>query len=296
MSNSRWASQRGASLISVLVAAGLVGVVALVGAKLTANLGAGTRRAELRGEREVIRSLIYNEIDCAATFATAGIDPAAPGGSCTSTSAPGGQSGPYLRLARRTADGNVHYLTDVPGSGGAAKVGDWSVRVSCSAAEQSLVVRVARPISGGGFARDPLNENVTYNWNEPRGLLYGGSGGAMPLCFGRAGGVPLIQTGIGTSNSCDVGFIGGLCQSGYHVNVTFPTPFSTPPQVMVTPNLISAQGGCVGGATDQVRAIAANITTTGFKMYCSGSPEDSCGVYEGYQTIGRCNWMAIGQP
>lgn len=98
-----------------------------------------------------------------------------------------------------------------------------------------------------------------------------------------------------TPGNCSGTFVGGLCNGGYYVNIAFPTPFASPPHVLVTPELVSNQTGCVGQATDQTSAYPTNITTTGFRLWANGSPENgTCGAYEGWSTYAKAGWLAIG--
>jgi hypothetical protein len=59
--------------------------------------------------------------------------------------------------------------------------------------------------------------------------------------------------------------------------------------------VVSDQAGCVAGATDKVVSFPQYITTMGFRLYANGSPQDTCGIYEGWGTYARAGWIAIGK-
>lgn len=63
--------------------------------------------------------------------------------------------------------------------------------------------------------------------------------------------------------------------------MNFSEPFESEPSVIVAPEKISDQGGCVGNYTDAVIGYPENITTTGFDLRVGGSPfRGSCGTWE----------------
>lgn len=96
------------------------------------------------------------------------------------------------------------------------------------------------------------------------------------------------------ASHCSATFVGGLCSGPDYVDVTFNTPFTAPPQVIVTPYHVSSQGGCVGNATDLVVCYPSAITATGFRLFCSGSPQGgSCEAYDGWRTYAAGSYMAI---
>ncbi len=157
---------RGFSLLEILIALGVLGILGIAVNKMLSTLFHGTAHSWQRSELVSARDQINDSLDCVGTLSSntaAGvIDPAAPGANCNSTSS--SQVPPYLRLFRRTANGG-----SVPLGGnwdqttGYHTVGDWTIRATCSAAEQSLVVRVARPQGPGLFLSDPLTKQVSYH-------------------------------------------------------------------------------------------------------------------------------------
>jgi len=102
----------------------------------------------------------------------------------------------------------------------------------------------------------------------------------------------LSQSSVEKAIYCSGNNVGGYCDTHYYIDITFPKAFSVVPNVIVSPNLISDQGGAIGNATDQSYSKATNITKAGFRMWCSGSPMPG-DPYNGWSTIGSCNWMAV---
>lgn len=170
-------NQNGYGLLSVVVAVGIGTILMLA---ISQSLRTSFRAAAAIGqaaELARIEQTLASDIDCEGTLAS--IDP--NGSSCSSTSAPGGQdSAPvYLRLRRKTLDGSVKYLTP-PLVNGVARIGDWSIRATCSASEQSLVIRAAR-VQGSGFQKNFTGDIA--DWKSPQGLLFGGAAGRIPICY-----------------------------------------------------------------------------------------------------------------
>ncbi|MBI4371655.1 MAG: hypothetical protein HY552_05090 [Elusimicrobia bacterium] len=99
----------------------------------------------------------------------------------------------------------------------------------------------------------------------------------------------------GAPANCSGTFQGGLCSGLWFQDIVFSQPFTSTPHVLVTPENISNQGGCVGGATDKVVAYPANMTRTGFRLYVGGSPDaGSCGAWNGWSSMGSAGWIAVG--
>jgi hypothetical protein len=92
---------------------------------------------------------------------------------------------------------------------------------------------------------------------------------------------------------CEGVFEGGLCNGAFYVDIAFPTPYGEPPHVLAVPENVSNQAGCVGGATDQVVARAANITERGFRLYIHGSPMQSCGANEGWSSRASAGYLVV---
>ena len=88
---------------------------------------------------------------------------------------------------------------------------------------------------------------------------------------------------------------GGLCNGSFYTDVRFETPYARPPHVLVSAENVSNQGGCVGGATDQVVARPANITEHGFRLYVHGSPMQSCGDSEGWASRATAGYLVVPQ-
>ena len=92
---------------------------------------------------------------------------------------------------------------------------------------------------------------------------------------------------------CSGNNVGSLCSTVWHTDVAFQTPFQTVPHVLASPEHVSAQGGCVGGSTDAVICYPSNITKSGFRLSCGGSPAwNACGDYAGYISLAKAGWLA----
>jgi hypothetical protein len=208
----RHLGQSGVTLLEVLLAIGM-GIILMLGTiNFMRNTTAVSKGNGQRLDLDELREQIFYGIDCDATFANAVIDPQKPGASCNSTSAAGGQVGPFLTLYRKSTTTPPKPLYGF--SGGVAKVGDWTVRASCSKSEASLVVRVARPV-GSGFAADPIT-GAAEDWSAPDGLVFGG-GGSLPLCFQRAknsyfqGTFAALNAALPAGNQYPAGFYANGC-------------------------------------------------------------------------------------
>lgn len=234
-------NQRGQSLVSVLVAAAIGGMVMVSVTGFTTAMFRSVKHTELTGELADLRTLINGQIDCDATFAAAGIDPNDPK-ACNTISAAGGQNGAgvYLRLARKTRNGSAQFLT-TPLVGGVGQLGSYSLRATCSVAEQTIVVRAARP-SGNGFVEDPLTKRPA-GWDEAKGLLVG-SAPSFPLCYGGGSSGPrrqgTILVGMEVFNAgefVDVDVTGGapaLRGLGYVDTFEWTEPFKKSGRIFAT--------------------------------------------------------------
>lgn len=114
------------------------------------------------------------------------------------------------------------------------------------------------------------------------------------------GGVNLCQIDGGqdvTTTQCDSPAGRQLCGGSFYKDIAFAKPFSAPPHVVVSPNHVSDSqvSPCASSATDTELCYPANITTTGFRLYCSGSPVGTgCGSgYDGYLTSATASWLAF---
>jgi hypothetical protein len=93
---------------------------------------------------------------------------------------------------------------------------------------------------------------------------------------------------------CTGDLVGGLCGGGFYEDVRFPAPMLTTPHVLTAPEVISSQGGCVGGATDKLSVYPEAVSPSGFRLFARGSPEGgSCGAFDSYGTRARAGFLAI---
>lgn len=202
----------GFSLMAAIIAIALTGLLAAWLSTLLSNSFKSAKSVEMRSDLNILRQTILASIDCEKTLQDAGIDPNNFNDpSCNSSSAPGGETGPFLRLRRKSPGAAVDYLTNPLGADQSAKMGDWNIRVSCSKTEHSLVVRVSRPdpAAADTFFSDPMT-NKPADWHSPKGLLFAGAGG-IPICFSSrpsriyAVTVPALAALVGTNCAPVVG-------------------------------------------------------------------------------------------
>lgn len=181
-------NQKGETLITVLAAATIGSIVMLGASRFTNTLFKSTKHTELNADFALLKNVLNEQVDCAATFASAGIDPNDPK-FCNTNSSDTGQNGAgiYLRLRRKVSNGSVQFLTG-PLIQGSAKLGTYSIRATCSVGEQTLVVRAAMPV-GSGFAQDPLTRRLA-SWDMPKALLFGGAAGSIPICYAGQAALP----------------------------------------------------------------------------------------------------------
>ncbi len=177
-------NQQGSSLMSAVIAVSL-SVIAINALFRTTNISMQSMSfIENRADRESIRHLIMNGLDCNATFTSQAVNTAID---CGTSSALSGQTGgKFLRLRRATVGGGTHHITGPLETSGnfanAGRIGNWYVRATCSESEQSLVIRTALSDGAGGFAKDKLTGQVL-DWNHPKALLFGAGSGGTPICF-----------------------------------------------------------------------------------------------------------------
>lgn len=177
-----------------------------------------------------------------------------------------------------------------------------ALRAECNASGDGIVLRYAWLRKGAtltatadaDFLPHPVLKLKT-KWSDQGSLLFPAG---VDICGGS--GLPVSPTmhsahGLGVSG-CLTTSSGGLCDSIPFLDVTFPAPFGAPPHVLVSAELVSNQGGCVGFATDQVSCWPENITASGFRLRCGGSPvSGTCSGLDGLSTYGRAGYIAIGR-
>lgn len=152
----------GFSLVEVLVAMAIAGLLA-VGLSKTLDSGfRSARKLQDKGEFESIRMQIRESVSCQRTMAGLG-SPA----SCTT-------------LDLKTQSNRVIGLATTFQGAPVRKVGNWLVQSSCGAT--SLVVKLARPNSAlSDFAKDPVLQ-TPMDFNVPSHALFGDAPSQPKLC------------------------------------------------------------------------------------------------------------------
>lgn len=168
----------GLSLVTILVATSIAAIATLF---FTRFLSSSTRSRQVITETQelmAMRSQLVMQIDCTATFS-----PGVTSADCNTTSAPGGQNGAarFFRVFVKSPKGPVALTSGAQNADGSYSYGSWNLRATCSATEGSLVLRAAKPRSGG-FEIDKLTKEPM-GWDFSRGLLIGNGLGGVPLCF-----------------------------------------------------------------------------------------------------------------
>jgi hypothetical protein len=158
----------------VLVAVGVVGIVAFASAKMNAASMAASRRKQLEVELEGLKQLIASSVDCRVTMAKAR-DVA----SAASDEALCQMPRPSIRLYRKTASGGARLLTSPNG-----QIGRWGLEVGCDWGRRTLVVQAVE-LTRKGAEKDPAHR--TYSSDSLRLALFGGKSKAN-LCL-QSGGV-----------------------------------------------------------------------------------------------------------
>jgi hypothetical protein len=170
----RGGREQGFSIAGVIIA---LGIGAIIAAGLSQMLGGAfkaQKKVELNDERLALRREIGDMVSCERTLA--GVNIAGCNGDPDDASV-----GPALQLKGIDLHGNTKPLFSSYSSG-MYRVGRFGVKVTCSQATSSLLVRVAVYDKNGAFAKDPLT-GQTLDFNAKKALVYGVEGAR--LCSGH---------------------------------------------------------------------------------------------------------------
>lgn len=135
-------SQKGLSLVGVLISTAILGFLVIVLARMHSNSMKVTKHAELRGELEVLRTNIRSSMSCPFTQ-----------GQCAA-------AGQYVNILR--VDKSVAYATGNKQNG--MRVGRWNFRARCVGLSRVVFERAR--IINGNFAKDPLNSSKIMSWQN----------------------------------------------------------------------------------------------------------------------------------
>lgn len=150
----------GASLVAVLVALGLTGIIATVVSSLMEQGMAGKSHFQNAGDREVLRRMMVSAVSCEDSL-TPGI--------CSSP-------GAIVPLRRRHSNGSLSVIASSSGAG--TKYGKFTVRAECNATGDGLIIRAVMLADSGtlsstaaaDFRPDPLTKRVE-TWQTSKSLL-----------------------------------------------------------------------------------------------------------------------------
>lgn len=285
----------------------IVGIIGLAAMKMFQYLFNSNAHVTLKADEISLRNSLSQLIDCNKTFLGNSVIvatdclPAAP---------------KPLLLRDKNNNPITSALEPVTGTfnpqdatfQGSGKLGDWFLRAYCDSTVGSLVIRVAKSAGSGAFQVNPLTKQPI-DWSNRSGNPSFGTASTL-LCSGNVSTTSTFCTEVErqeagqkvAANACTnaSGFTGSmLCDGHTYKNITFATPFQCIPHVQVSAAVIcdSAIATCTGGATDQIGVYAENITKTGFRLVCEGSPVSPlCGVAgAAMHCPGQCNWVASGK-
>ncbi len=167
-------SQRGFSLLEVIIAFGILGTISATIPTQLANAYRGARRVQQVSDMAQLRLAIAKGVNCEYTYARAGLDTKG-GGNCGTSSFSQGSG--FISLQKSTTTGATDLISSPQESDGSRRFGDFYVRASCSSQENSLIVQ-AKPVYYKGHA---LTGKKT-EWNTPEALVFG-KGVGLPLCY-----------------------------------------------------------------------------------------------------------------
>lgn len=252
-------NEKGQGLLQVLIAGGLLSLISLGVMRVMATAMKGRAQIKSLTSQDMLRTSLLSGIDCAGTMASAGVDPASPGSSCTSTSAQGGQTGPYLRLRRRSPSGSVVYFGTPLDADGATTVGGKRIRVSCSESEQTLVVRAI--------------DTTETDWDRGNALIVGTGPNALPACFSAPTSAPSF------SGTADVTFTNGSPHSTQNtVNVPIPCPNPVVTTQSYAGSILCGNGSgpttCPSypsSSSQDLKSYVAGVTSSSFEVFLSGA-------------------------
>lgn len=308
--------EAGFSLLQVIMASGMLGMVAYFGSSLLSGQMKGSQQMRLVTEAENIRrsvmSLVGNETawkntvlanpslaclkplfdapagpaSCANDYVSAGlvVKDGGPAGGKTAYDTSGAANG-------LTAQSQPCTAFSPTGNDKCPLRLEVKARVVCSTNCAQPQIRIEgglqyRP-SPGGSQKFAFNEN-----NYTLGFFRGESAAVGNLRRYEGG------QNVGGS-SCPGNYAGGFCDASFTKQITFLTPFENVPMVMVSMRAesIHTYCPCCTGASDQAYAYPENITTTGFTVRTAISPFGvSCGpTYSNWVVQSNFDWVAIGQ-
>ncbi|NRA67199.1 MAG: hypothetical protein HRU19_22135 [Pseudobacteriovorax sp.] len=132
-------SNSGMSLISVMIATAILGVIVVAFMRMTTNTMKSTKSSQLKDDLVSMRRVIRDRVDCQQT-----LTPAVCGAN-------------FFGL--RDRDGNLLGVANL----GAMRLGEFHYRASCD--NVSMTIEFSRLADANNFARDPLN-NRELSWRN----------------------------------------------------------------------------------------------------------------------------------
>jgi prepilin-type N-terminal cleavage/methylation domain-containing protein len=276
-------TEQGFSLVELMIAIGVASIVTLGVSTVVSTALKSSSSLQSGVDKQALARFMLESVSCADTM---------PNGTCTPNQT--------VTVYRRSKVGALSTIATATNPG--TIYDGYTVRADCDSTGNGLIFRATKLSSSGNltstsaidFALDAFNQSIV-KWTDSKSLLYPAN---VQLC--TAGNTMPMRTEMhqDLADLCTVAEVHDhLCSGLTYKDVTFATPFTTPPDVIVSVVNVcdSIRTPCSGGTTDSYYIKADLVTTTGFRMYCNGSPRTGfCGAEASFHCGGTCNWMAAG--
>jgi hypothetical protein len=171
----RWKNESGASIVQVMMAAGLLTALAAAGSSYISSLSKSSRKLESSLDLSSIKARMIESVSCTNTLASMA--------NCPTT-------WDYVSLKDNAG-------RDITAADGSTQIGPFTVRARCNpGATGGIEVRAARLTPAGQasgkkaknfqaknsewFVRDEVAANLSYNWEHPKGLLFAAAAPGVP--------------------------------------------------------------------------------------------------------------------
>lgn len=325
-------NENGISLVQVLIAAGLLGVLSLVLMQLMKNFNDSQSFAQSKSDeldlKNSIRMILNDEKFCRVSFAGEG-----PSGNPTNPvtfkkkNIDQDNEGLDVSLYFSNQSGDQRTIKKFNGANNPG-TDDKSLFGNLKIKSMKLIMNNG---SGSNYNNAPLHHDIgvlrliiekkistdkkremTMDFDINLSLSTGQSPESnketrILSCLGSQDAKLVMESGTNIApDTCITGLkvlfeTAFFCTSGQPSKlITFSKPFSSPPTIIITlsgPAANSSMLPCTGGAMDQVGHRFSNVTKTGFTAYAWMSPSSfstSCSPYTNYSGPIKFNWYAIG--
>lgn len=260
-------NSQGQSLITVVVASAIgIGAMMAIVTMMTSAFKA-QRHVEMKDDMVLMRRALSQGIKCETTIPNPAV--------CNGTTP----------LILRDLSGNPLTAASLISSGplaGSAQMGDYYVRATCSNAERTLTVRVARALSDGTFIQDPMTKRF-WDFNSTPNPIFGP---ARPICQEILGGSTTGQQC--PANHVQVGFRSDGQPTCRPIGTVHASPSCPSGQAI---NTINANGGVVCKTMTQTYPVPVPILTA-LHPTCTPPPSKDPGWLAGCMAAGN-RWCLV---